>query len=187
MEKIRSFIAIDIDDSTLINKIVALQDSLKGLGASIKFVEPQNIHLTLRFLGEITPFQVEQVKKILDTITFKPFTIRLEKLGTFPSISRPRVLWIGVSQGGEIVCRIQREIESQLRKLGFRKEKEEFIPHITIGRVRGGNLERLRKRILELQDTLIGDFEVKFIRLKKSTLTPRGPIYTTLYEKRAIE
>ncbi len=187
MERIRSFIAIDIDDPSIVSKLVSLQEDLSNLGANIKFVEPENIHLTLRFLGEITPFQVEQVKRILNELTFQEFTMKIEKLGVFPSISRPRVIWVGVSEGADKVCQLHDFIEDKLSKLGFRKEKEEFVPHITIGRVKGGNLSRLRKRILELQNVVIGDFRVTCIRLKKSTLTSKGPIYTTLFEKKAVK
>lgn len=187
MERIRSFISIDIDDPHLVNKMVNIQESLMGLGAHIKFVEPKNIHITLKFLGEISSVLVDRVKDILEQVTFKPFVIKIEGLGAFPSISRPRVIWLGVTEGALKVIEIQRFLESKLVKLGFRKERGEFIPHITIGRVKGGNYERLRKRMIELKDVNVGDFLVKSVRLKKSTLTSKGPIYTTLYEKYASE
>jgi len=187
MERIRSFIAIDIDDPLIVQKIVNIQNSLSNLGVNIKFVEPQNIHLTLRFLGEISSYIIEEIKKILDEITFKSFIMKIEGIGAFPSIARPRVIWLGVTKGSVEVSRIHDEIEGKLRKLRLRPEKEKFTPHITIGRIRGGNYNRLRNRLWEMKDTVIGDFKVTCIRLKKSTLTSRGPIYTTLYERRAIE
>jgi len=185
VERIRAFIAIDIDDPTLISKMVNVQESLSELGARIKFVEPENIHITLKFLGEISSVLVERVKDILNQLTFEPFTIKIEGLGVFPNISRPRVIWLGVSEGASKVIEIQKFLEAKLIKLGFRKEREQFIPHITIGRVKGGNYERLRKKIVELKDVLIGNFLVNSVRLKRSTLTSRGPIYTTLLEVHA--
>lgn len=185
MERIRSFISIDINDQFLLTKIVRVQESLSGLGAHIKFVEPENIHMTLKFLGEISIVLIEKVKEVLGQIDFEPFIMRIEGLGAFPNIRRPRVIWLGVSEGASRIVEIQRFLEDRLVRLGFRRERGEFIPHITIGRVRGGNYERLRKRIVELRDLTIGDFLVNSVRLKKSTLTSKGPIYETLYEKHA--
>lgn len=187
MERIRSFISIDIDDQSLLTKIIGVQESLSGLGAYIKFVEPENIHMTLKFLGEISIVLVEKIKEVLGQIDFEPFVMRIEGLGAFPNIRRPRVIWLGVTEGALKIVEIQRFLENRLVKLGFRRERGEFIPHITIGRVKGGNYERLRKRMIELKDITIGDFLVKSVRLKKSTLTSKGPIYETLYEKHASE
>ncbi len=185
MERIRSFVSIDIDDPALVSKVVDVQRELSGLGATIKFVEPENIHLTLKFLGEIPRFLVEEVKRALDRVSFEPFTMRIEGIGAFPSVSRPRVIWLGVTEGAERVAAIHEAVERELARLGFRRDREAFVPHVTIGRVRGGSYDRLRARLADLRGVVIGDFRVEVIRLKRSTLTSKGPIYTTLYERHA--
>jgi len=151
----------------------------------MKLVELENIHLTLRFLGEISPQMVREVATILDKVEFRPFSMRIEGLGTFPEGSRrPRVVWLGVSHGAEEMKRIYEQIEKELRRLGFPKERERFVPHITIARVKWANAELLRV-LHELREVIIGDMVVDSIRLKKSTLTRSGPIYETLHEVKA--
>jgi 2'-5' RNA ligase len=118
----------------------------------------------------------------MSTVQFKPFVMKLQGLGAFPSQERPRVIWVGVTQGFEEVQAIYRTLRPKLQAIPLRLEpKEEFAPHITIARVKFSGYA-LRKIIASLKDVELGLQEVKAIRLKKSTLTPRGPIYETLYE-----
>jgi len=179
---IRCFIAIDVDNPEIVNKIVSIQKELETGGSRIKPVEPENLHLTLFFLGEQPPKVVERVQVVMSSIPFKPFTIKLQGLGAFPSQERPRVIWVGVTQGFEEVQVIYRALRPKLQAIPLRLEPEkEFVPHITIARVKFSGYA-LRKVIASLKDVELGTQEVKAIRLKKSTLTPRGPIYETLYE-----
>ncbi|RLF13717.1 MAG: RNA 2',3'-cyclic phosphodiesterase [Thermoprotei archaeon] len=181
MERIRSFIAIDIEKGDVLDKIIRIQEDMKGTGAIFKPVERENIHLTIRFLGEIPVRTLEMVKEIMSKVKFSKFKMELKGIGAFPTLGRPRVIWIGISEGSEQVIQIYNQIEGELRRIGFPKERESFIPHVTIARVKRYT-PALIKYLRDLHEIEIGEVEVDKIRLKKSTLTSRGPIYETLYE-----
>lgn len=179
---IRCFIAIDIDNPEIVSKIMDIQRKLEVEGTKLKHVEPENLHLTLFFLGEQPLKIVERVREVMSTISFKPFTMKLEGLGAFPSHERPRVIWVGVTKGFEEVQEIYRNLRPKLQTIPLRLESEDaFVPHITIARVKFSGYA-LKKVIASLKDVELGFQEVKSIKLKKSTLTPQGPIYETLYE-----
>ncbi len=180
---LRAFIAIDIDEVEVLKKIIAFRDAIAATGADIKIVEDENIHLTLRFLGNISETMVDDIYEILKSIKFKPFKIRISGVGCFPNINRPRVIWVGVSEGYDELKRIRNELERKLRGLGFKPEREEFVAHITVARVKSGRKrEAIRKVLEEYKDFDAGEMTVKYIRLKQSILTPHGPIYRTLRE-----
>ena len=180
---VRCFISIDVEDRELLDRIMEISSQLLATGALIKPVERENIHLTLKFLGEISPALIDKVYDVMRAIEFKPFIIKLETLGAFPSVSNPRVIWIGVSEGANAVVSIYEQLERGLEKLGFKREREKFIPHITLARVKGPrNKGLLVKKIMELSTVSIGEMNVNRIRLKQSILTPKGPIYKTLRE-----
>ncbi|MDK2383416.1 MAG: RNA 2',3'-cyclic phosphodiesterase, partial [Candidatus Korarchaeota archaeon] len=111
---------------------------------------------------------------------FEPFPMHLRGVGAFPKVSRPNVVWIGVDEGRDVFIGMAKELDRSLAKLGFRRETKGFEPHLTIARVKGysGDLPEIIRRI---SDVDIGVIEVKEVRFKKSTLTPQGPIYETLY------
>ncbi|MCS7140401.1 MAG: RNA 2',3'-cyclic phosphodiesterase [Candidatus Nezhaarchaeota archaeon] len=181
---IRCFIAIDVDDPKVVSKIMEIQRELQTGGSKLKLVEPENLHLTLFFLGEQPPKIVEKVQEAMSTISFKPFVIKIQGLGAFPSPDRPRVIWVGVVEGFDEVKRIYAELRPKLKAVPLRLEPESsFVPHITIARVKFSGYA-LRKAITSLKDIEFGFQEVKAIKLKRSTLTPRGPIYDTIYEAR---
>ncbi len=180
---LRIFIAVDIEDPLIVSKVERLKDLVVSTGVPMKPVETQNLHITLRFIGESPYHIVEQVKEALSSLSYKKFKIKLEGLGAFPSIIRPRVVWIGIVEGGDILKQIRDDIESKLRRLNIRPEKQEFHPHLTIARIKGTrNISLLQKILEEYSDYTIGEMEVSSIRLKKSTLTRRGPIYETIAE-----
>ena len=182
-DKIRSFIAVDLADGKLIQGIVKSQTELALTGADIKIVEPENIHATLRFLGEVSSALLDQVKNELSQIAFPPFVIELRGIGAFPSSHRPNVIWVGITKGEEDLQKIFSQLEPRLRGLGFVSEKRGFSPHITIARVKSGrNREALHSAIVEMSDREFGLMDVQSIKLKKSTLTPKGPIYSTIFE-----
>lgn len=181
---IRCFIAIDVDDPLIVSKLVEVQRGLQTQGSKLKLVEPENLHLTLFFLGEQPPSIVERVKGVLSELSFSPFTLKLKGIGAFPSIDRPRVIWVGISEGFEHVREIYSHLRPKLLSIPLRLESESrFEPHVTLARVKFSGYA-LRKTLSSLREVEIGFQEVKSIRLKKSTLTPRGPIYETIYEAR---
>jgi 2'-5' RNA ligase len=180
---IRCFIAVECGCDELAAKFREVRRMLEAARADVKFVEPENIHLTLKFLGEIEHSLVEQVSKIVEGISFQPFTARIERVGVFPNLRRPRVVWAGITEGASQLEEIWGEIDGKLRELGFERERRRFSPHITIGRVRSGrNRDQLIHEISSLRDYVFGELHVDRIALKKSVLTPRGPIYSTLAE-----
>ncbi|RLE82668.1 MAG: RNA 2',3'-cyclic phosphodiesterase [Thermoprotei archaeon] len=183
MERVRSFIAVDILEPSILDKIESLQRDLMSLGATLKPVERENIHITLYFLGEISLSLVEEVKKVLRSVVYEPFTIMLEGLGAFPSPGNPRVVWIGVSRGAKELREVYEMIMAKLRKLGFRPDPRGFSPHVTVARVKSKNRGQLPRYIMTHTSLVFGSMRVESIRLKKSILTSRGPIYETLYEK----
>jgi 2'-5' RNA ligase len=184
----RSFIAFDIEDPSILERIRTVQEELAATKADLKLVEPQNIHVTVRFLGEIPRRKVEQVCGEMKRIAFPLFNIRLRGVGAFPNARRPRVVWIGISEGSRELSDIFSQLEPCLNKLGFQREDRGFNPHLTIARVRSGrNAEQLAKRLLDLANHDFGGFEAKVLRLKRSVLTSSGPIYSNLYETACAE
>jgi len=182
-ERIRAFIAIDIEDPVIVGRIVNIRDAFVGTGAPMKPVEDHNLHLTIRFLGYIPMSLVDDVHRVIESVEFNPFKMKLVGVGAFPSIVKPRVIWVGVREGADVLRSIYEQIERGLRRIGFRAEKEEFVPHVTLARLKGSrNIERVIKLLEEFKDVEIGEVEVRCIRLKQSILQRSGPIYKTLRE-----
>ena len=181
---LRVFIAVDIEDPLLVSRLERLKDAIASTGVPMKLVETENLHITLRFIGEVPVGLVDEIKSgVLERLRFKQFNIRLQGLGAFPSVTKPRVVWVGVREGVEDLTRIREEIEGGLRALGIRPDDKEFHPHITLARVKGSrNIQTLIKILQEYEDYEVGVLRVSSIRLKKSTLTRQGPIYETLME-----
>ncbi|MCE4619262.1 MAG: RNA 2',3'-cyclic phosphodiesterase [Desulfurococcales archaeon] len=183
-ERLRVFIAVDIEDPLVLSVLERIKDALVSTRVPMKPVETQNIHLTLRFIGEVPRAKVNEIiEEVLKPIQEEKFKIRLHGLGAFPSLARPRVVWVGVSDGAERLVKIRNAVEDRLRKLGFPPDKPKFVPHITLARIKGSrNLPSLTKILVDYSDYDIGEIVVDSIRLKKSTLTRSGPIYETLWE-----
>jgi 2'-5' RNA ligase len=182
-EIIRSFFAFDITDGEIIRRLEWVQGLLAKTGADLKLVKPQKTHITIRFLGNISPLMLDAMYEEIKQVSFPPFEITLRGLGAFPHLNRPRVVWAGIQKGADELVKIFEQLEPRLRKLGFKPDKKGFSPHLTIARVRSGrNKAQLAKAIRELEDYDFGSVKADCLRLKKSVLTPRGPIYSTLRE-----
>jgi len=181
MVKMRTFIAVDLENIEVKKEISNIQQSISKSGADLKLVSPENLHFTLRFLGEITEKEFEMIRELLKKIEFPSFKISYKGLGIFPNERRISVIWIGVDQGREELIKITEEIGDKLLTLNFRPDKK-FLPHLTISRVRSGRNKEELIRSLEphMQDEL-GDDIVSSIRIKKSDLTPKGPVYTDMF------
>jgi 2'-5' RNA ligase len=182
-ESIRSFLAFDIENDTCVNRLAAAQRQLLRTGADVKLVEPQNIHITIRFLGNITPTMVERIFDEMRQDQFTPFNVQIKGLGAFPNIRYPRVIWAGITQGANQLKNIFSQLEPKLRSLGFVPDTRGFSPHLTIARVRSGrNKQQLAEFLTKNTDYEVGTVDARCLRLKKSALTPKGPIYSTLKE-----
>jgi 2'-5' RNA ligase len=181
--KIRSFFSFDIEDQNIIRRLAEVQSMLTDTGANLKLVEPQNIHLTVRFLGNISPSMVNVIYEEMKQLSFTPFEIELTGLGAFPKLTYPRVVWTGIRKGTDKLTDVFEQLEPRLRGLGFKPDHRGFSPHLTIARVRSGrNKAQLINIIRELEDYEFGAIKAEYFRLKKSDLIPKGPIYTTLRE-----
>ncbi len=188
MSMVRTFIAIDIDDE-LRSKLAQIRDYIASSKADLKPVATENIHLTLRFIGEIPLAKVEQLCNILDNnLKFKPFKIRVEGLGVFPNIHRPRVIWAGVTNGSNQLLELHETIENLLKRIGIPGSREKFVPHITLARVKGSrNISSLVKYIEQYLNEFFGEMIVREVKVKRSILTPKGPIYSDLCVIKAVE
>ncbi len=180
---IRSFLAFDIETDKVLARLAAAQKLLVQTGADLKLVEPQNIHITIRFLGNIAPAIIEQIFEEMKQVQFTPFKVQLKGLGAFPNPNYARVIWAGITTGTDQLKNVFSQLEPRLRDLGFNPDSKGFSPHLTVARVRSGrNKAQLAKLVIEKVAYEFGDVNAKCLRLKKSDLTPRGPFYSTLKE-----
>ncbi len=184
MNYIRAFIAVDIDNPDVIEKTRIIKNKLIDDNAKIKFVEDENLHLTLKFLGEVNEQLIPRIEEEMLNVKISSFTITLKNIGVFTP-SYPRVLWIGVEKGVPELVKLASNINVNLSSLGFRDEKKGFTPHLTIGRIKFvKNKHLLIEKIQSLKDLDFGSMNVYSFKLKKSTLTSTGPIYQTIKEFR---
>jgi 2'-5' RNA ligase len=185
---IRSFLAVDLDDEDVRRKLVSAQEVLSRTGADLKLVERENIHVTLRFLGNTPKGDIDKIVTELSNVKFKPFRAEIRGVGVFPGLSRPRVVWAGFIKGEKELEDLFQRIEPRLRGLGVGPDNNPFHPHLTLARVGSGkNRDRLVQQIMALSDEPFGEIQVDSFQLKKSTLTPRGPLYETLHSFKAEE
>ncbi len=182
-ERIRSFISIDLTAKELLDRLAELQRQLSGSEADLKPIKPENIHFTLRFLGDVDPSTLEAVRRDMATVKFNTFNMNLRGVGVFPNLNRINVIWVGVSKGEDEVRMLSAKLESALKGTGLRPDTKGFTPHLTVARVRTGrNKDRLAAIVSQLKEYEVGSMDVTSIRLKKSVLTPQGPIYSTIFE-----
>jgi 2'-5' RNA ligase len=187
MEQIRSFVAIELDEE-LRRQLSRIQRSLKskGIEDEVRWVNPDGIHLTLKFLGDVP---ASRINEIVLAVTqgredVLPFIIGLRGVGCFPTTRRPNVIWVGVDGDTATLARLQTAIEDRLAVLGYPPEKRKFTPHLTLGRVVRRVTDSDRRRIGSLiQDQAVGslgEMLVREVSLMKSELSPTGARYTRL-------
>jgi len=180
----RIFIAITLSREAR-EELRALQSSLKASGADVRWVDPENIHLTLRFLGDCGERTVPLVESALSGAVsdFRQFHLGLEGIGAFTGLSSPKVIWAGVGEGARESGALCDSISSRLAEAGIPGEERKFLPHITVGRVRSGkNIDSLRKAIEGTVFSVSSRTLVDRVVLFSSKLSPEGPIYTPLSE-----
>jgi RNA 2',3'-cyclic 3'-phosphodiesterase len=181
MPTFRGFIAIEIQSTTSIREF---EQAITKTGADVKIVEPKNIHLTLKFLGDTDEKHIDAIEQSMkESVTkIKPFPITLKGTGVFPNQNYMKVIWIGISKGNHIET-IAQAIDEKLVLLGFKKENRGYSPHLTIGRIKTAkNKDQLLQVIKKYTEAEFATQTIQSIKLKKSELTPTGPIYTTLRE-----
>lgn len=181
-DNIRSFLAIEVDKN-LLNKINTIEDDFKQIDANIKYVPSKNMHFTLKFFGNIDLEMIDRISKSIEKVikNYKPFELKIKGSGAFPNEKRIKVIWIGIEENPELKS-LQKELDHEFNKLGFNLERN-YISHLTIGRMKSGrNKNQVQNKIRKYRDYEIGDMCVRKIYLKKSTLTPNGPIYENIKE-----
>jgi 2'-5' RNA ligase len=182
-ENIRAFLSIDIDDEHLLSKIIQIQEQLDVSSAKMKLVERDNIHFTWRFFGDTPITRIDTIQQELSQLEFEPIPIEIAGVGAFPNTRKPRVIWIGVTHNIEKIRELKAKTDELLNCLGYTIEKKKFIPHATIARIRFiKNREDIAKNLDEISQESVGSMTVDRIRMTKSTLTPSGAIYETLWE-----
>jgi 2'-5' RNA ligase len=186
MEQVRCFIAIELPPE-IKRGLRELQSRLKAASqAPIKWVEPENIHLTLKFLGNVA---ADRTGAIAEAMTgsvggMSSFQLGVKELGVFPNPRRVQIVWVGVSGELDKLANLQRRLESGLESLGFAAEGRRFTPHLTLARLRDrvtpDEREKLGRLIAETEFDAAHIFSVENINLMKSQLTSEGPIYSRL-------
>ena len=182
-DKLRLFIAIELP-SNIIDGLRNVQEELKDKSNKPSWAKPENIHLTLKFLGDIETNKIDSMVNILEGIAGKSFSfeISVKGVGTFPAAGTPRVIWVGIEENKDML-QLYNNIEEGLAALGFEKERRDFKPHLTLGRIKFLNDRAGLKRGLEKVAGLnLARFAVAGFALFKSTLTPEGAIHTKLKE-----
>jgi len=178
-DAVRTFICIEIPEA-IKDRIGELQRDLRGMDARISWVKPENIHLTLKFLGDVPQSRIESIKRAAERAAGSSslFEIEARGAGCFPSPRNPRVLWVGLSHLPDELKRLHAKIEDELSREGFAREQKKFSPHLTIGRIRSP-----QNTSLVAEKLIAGGFEpVRFqaneIIVMRSDLDPSGSIYT---------
>ena len=186
MSAIRSFIAIHLPDHTQ-HKIGQIIKNLEAnVHAPVRWVHPHNIHLTLKFLGDVSPSNLQYLEDILRIRAgeFQPFTFSIGELGAFPNARQPRVIWIGI-KAPDVLYQLQSYIETETLKLGYASEQRKFSPHLTLGRVsRNASLAEVRELSEALVKIRVGEIDTvcaDAIHLFRSDLKPGGAVYSSLF------
>jgi 2'-5' RNA ligase len=183
MSRLRTFLAIDVGKA-IRDRCLALQEALARGGAELKWVEEENIHLTLLFLGEVEDRELPALCRVVADCCagHDAFPLSVESVGCFPNPRRPRIVWVGVGVGAAKVCTLHDALESPLMELGcYRREDRPYTPHITLGRLKGergsGALAAALARQAKWRG---GETVVREVCVFSSELRPEGPIYTVL-------
>ena len=180
---IRTFLAIEIP-LDILNEIGSIQSRLKRtLQGMVRWVRPEAIHLTLKFFGNVSENNIAEISRIMEEHVngISPFAFDVQKLGVFPNMNRPRILWLGISGDVDALILFQKSMERKLRGGDLPKEESPFRPHLTLARIKEPKgLMGLAKIIEKSDNYRAGRFDAEGLHLYRSQLTPRGAVYTKL-------
>jgi len=177
----RTFVAVEVSSKDVLESIKKIQSSLN---INAKPIELQNMHFTLQFLGEVSDNMLENIQDALNSIEFEPFNVSFESIGVFPKPRFTRIIWVGVDKdGAKYLTDLAKKVTIALSSLGFNPDKP-FQPHVTIFRVKN-KINDITDELANIKSSVFGVQRVTDIKLKKSALTPEGPVYSDLYVVKA--
>ena len=179
---LRVFLALELD-STVKKQLIRLQQRLSAVGADVHWVHKDQIHLTMKFLGDLTDQMAVDICRLCQNVAaeFGPFEFGVQGGGCFSNHGRPRVIWVGIDDPSGSVRRLHERLEATLAPLGLRRELRSFKPHVTLGRVRSGkNAQELRSAVKKHEDFEAGITSAEEITIFSSQLSPDGPIHTVI-------
>jgi 2'-5' RNA ligase len=181
MDQLRTFIAVELDEQ-IKNELFKITNVLKSTQADVKWVEIENLHITLKFLGSVSLGKIERIIQVLTTslLSLKPFSLTLNCLGVFPKITYPRVIWVDALTTNNQLENLAKMIEDNLVSLHFAKEKRQFQSHITIGRLRSNKNKQELINLIQNTPVEKKQMIVKNVTLFKSILSSKGPHYEKL-------
>jgi len=183
MSRLRTFLAIELDPEVRA-QLVVLQQLLAKAAPDVKWVEQENLHLTLLFLGEVDERELLAICRAAQgaVAEIPSFNLTIEHAGCFPNARRPRTLWVGVGTGAQEVIAVHDALEGPLLELGcYRREERQYTPHVTLGRVKSDRpADALAAALQKHQAWNAGESRVREVHIMSSQLTPKGPIYTII-------
>jgi 2'-5' RNA ligase len=180
MATTRTFIAIEANDAVYARALAAI-DLLRPLTDNVRWVAPDSLHWTLQFLGDVEDTEIYSVCRSVSQVAmeFEPFELHGLAIRAFPSIEKPRTVWLGAGEGSDHLCALQDQVEGRMADLGFRPDRQRFTPHLTLGRVQRGSHGgvALSDKLAELADFDGGTMETDEVIIFGSELTRDGPAY----------
>jgi len=179
---IRTFIAIEIPDD-IISRFRELQDGIKVYDFKMRWVRSENIHLTLKFLGDVEEIKIYEIAKAVSKTVkgYTPILLQAKGIGVFPGMKRPRVLWVGLTGQLEALVRLQKTLDENLKMLGFPGEKRPFKGHLTMGRIKDKiDVKKFGDALMAFRNFESETFAASQINLYKSELTSSGAVYAKL-------
>ena len=182
MNMIRSFVAVNIPEIVR-NELAGIERQLKSRCGDVKWVRPESLHMTLKFLGNVDPGGLDAISRVLErsAVSLAAFSLVLGGLGRFPHSGAPRVIWVGVREGAEQLKGLAASVETALMTRGFEREKRPFSPHLTLGRVRMPKSASGMDEAIREIDYMSEPFTVAEFSLMRSDLLPSGARYSVIH------
>ncbi len=174
----RTFVAVEVASKDAIKNMLDFQQTLLNAGLKAKPISSNQLHFTLMFLGEVNEVMLDSIKNKLNDMKFDSVNVTYTGVGAFPSFKSPRIIWIGVDDASAPkLIQLAKDVETRLNSLGFKSDKP-FTPHITLFRVK----DRINdaRNIMEHKERTFGNDLLSEVKVKKSDLTPSGPVYSDL-------
>ena len=179
---LRTFLALPLDEE-IVERLVDVQRSLASAGARVRWVAGENLHLTIKFLGDVTDEQLGEVCRVAEAVAaqIEPFEFSVASVTSVPPAGAMRMVWVGIDEPTGRLEKLHELLEESYAAMGFGKENRSFRPHLTLGRVKGGqNVRQLRAAVSEIAETDFGITSVNELIVFSSQLTPDGPVYSPL-------